>query len=415
MEALKQMSKVQDGGSATMPRETKNMKSLMRYNDLVYEELANASLISQRHLERYNSQSINYTSDSSSVDFVFQTGSQLLDAGNSCVEFELKVTTDANTETYTFGTGSVVNIFRDAILHSRQGDEIDRIDSVNVYRANADLHKEKDWFETVGSLVGYDAEPTDFGANTSYHFKVPLYMLLNIFGTGRLLPSQLMSGARLQLNIEKSEKRLFQFSAVATGVAFSISNCRIVCCLSMPTDAVARELEKQSASNSLEIVWPAVYSQRHQVTTQLNEQVSRSTARALTLRVCPLTDPVDNTELIMTPQGCQWTQAQIRAGSTYFPQHRLEARDIYFASLSALDKLGKSVRYDRKDAGLIGDIWVTSLETHGLIHYSGTSLNNSRVLYVETQFSASVGGECFLFLDYMRSCRVFLNSVAVDS
>jgi hypothetical protein len=409
MDVLKKMSKSQEE-----PRgETKNMKSLMRFNDLIFQELANASLISQRNLQRFNSQSINYTSDSSSVDFIFQTGDQLLDPENSCIQFDLKVTTTANTETFTFGTGSVMNIFRDAIFHSRMGDEIDRIDSCNVYRCNADLHEEKDWFETTGSLMGYDTAA--LATNTSHFFQIPLNKVLNIFGTGRLLPSQLVSGGRIQLNIEKQAKRLFQFSATATGVAFSISNCRIVCCLSRATDATARELEKQSASNSLEVTWPAVYTQKRNVTTEVNEQISKSVARALTLRVVPLTDPANNSDLIMTPEGVEYTQAQVRAGSVYYPQYRLEDGEIYHATLSALGKLGKSVRFSKSEADAKGDLWGTSLETHGLIHYSGTSLNNSRVLYIETQFTNSVDGDCYLYLDYMRSARVYLNSISVDS
>jgi hypothetical protein len=418
MEQLKQMSKQTDGTGGGRG-ESKNMKSLMRFNDLVYEELANASLISQRHLERFNSQSLNYSSESSSCDFIFQTGDQLLDAENSCVQFDLKVTTNANSETFDFGSGSVMNIFRDAIFHSRQGDEVDRCDSVNVYRANADLHVERDWFESVGSLMGYDTQ--NLATNTSHFFQIPLNKILNIFGTGRLMPSQLASGARLQLNIEKAGKRLFKFSAAAAGVAFTISNCRIVCCLSRPTDAVSRELEKQSASNSLEFVWPAVYTQKRAVTTEVNEQVSKSVARALTLRVVPLANPADNSNIIMTPESVKYTQAQVRAGSVYYPQYRLEDEEIYHATLSALGKLGKSVRYSKPEAELEGDIWATSLETHGLIHYSGVSLNNSRVLYCETQFSQAVdtgigqGAEAFLFLDYMRSVRIYLNSVSVDS
>ena len=406
------MSKVADS-SGTIRGESKNMRSLLRFNDLVYEEMANASLISQRHLERFNSQSLNYSSESSSIDFIMQTGDQLLDPENSCVQFDLKVTTALNTETFTFGTGSIMNIFRDAIFHSRQGDEVDRIDSVNVYRANADLHEQKDWFETSGSLMGYDTAA--LATNTSHFFQIPLDRILNIFGTGRLVPSQLVSGARLQMNIEKAAKRLFKFSAAATVVAFTVSNCRIVCCLSRPTDATARELEKQSASNSLEYTWPAVYTQKRAVTLEINEQISRSVARALTLRVVPLTDPANNADLIMTPEVVEYAQAQVRAGSVYYPQYRLEDKEIYHATLSALGKLGKSVRFNKTESEAQGDVWATSLETHSLIHYSGTSLNNSRVLYVETQFSTSVAGEGFLFLDYMRSARIFLNSVAVDS
>jgi hypothetical protein len=420
MEQLKQMSKQTQLSDASGSRgEAKNMKSLMRFNDLVYEELANASLISQRHLERFNSQSLNYSSESSSCDFIFQTGDQLLDAENSCIQFDLKVTTNTNTETFDFKTGSVMNIFRDAILHSRMGDEVDRIDSVNVYRANADLHEERDFFESAATLMGY--ESVNLAVNTSHFFQIPLSKILNIFATGRLMPAQLVSGARLQLNIEKASKRLFKFSSVATGVSWTLSNVRLVCCLSRPTDAVARELEKQSASNSLEFVWPAVYTQKRAVTTEINEQVSKSVARALTLRVVPLANPADNSDLIMTPQEVKYTQAQVRAGSVYYPQYRLEDPEIYHASLSALGKVGKSVRFSKSEAELEGDIWVTSLETHGLIHYSGTSLNNSRVLYIETQFSQAVdtgigaGAEAFVFLDYMRSCRIYLNSLAIDS
>lgn len=402
-------------GSDSSKSGSGNMKSLMRYNDLVYEEMANASLISQRHLERFNSQSLNYSSESSSVDFVFQTGDQLLDPENSCIQFDLKVNTTEGNQTFSFGHGSVMNIFRDAIFHSRQGDEISRIDSVNVYRANADLHQEKDWFASTGSLMGYDSAPLTL--DTSHFYQIPLSQILNMFGTGRLLPAQLISGGRLQLNIEKSAKRLFKFTTngPATGVQFTISNCRLVCCLSRPTDATSRELEKQAASNSLEITFPEVYTQKRAVTTELNEQISKSVARALVLRVVPLTDPDDNTELIMTPENPQYTQSQVRAGSVYYPQYRLEDGEIYHATLSALGKLGKSVRFSKTQSTGQGAVWATSLETHGLIHYSGTSLNNSRVLYVETQFADDIAGECFLFLDYMRSCRVYLNSVAVDS
>ena len=218
----------------------------------------------------------------------------------------------------------------------------------------------------------------------------------------------------MQLDLEKNAKRLFRFSAVATGVTWELNNCRIVCCVSRPTDAVQNELEKQSASNSLEFTWPAVYSQKRTVTEELTEQVSKSVARALTVRVCPLSDPVDNRQLFMTPIDCQYNDAQIRAGSVYYPQYRLSKDEIYHASLRAMGKIGKSVRYNKTESVVNGDIWVTSLESHSLINFSGTSLNNSRVLYVETQFSEDIGGECFIFLDYQKSARCYLNSIALD-
>lgn len=411
MEALKAMSKQVD----SQPRgETKNMKSLMRFNDLVYEEMANASLISQRHFERFNSQSLNYSNDSSSVDFIFQTGEQLISGEDSCIQFDLVVTTDEETDTFNFSDGSACNVFKSCILHSRGGDEIDRIRESNVYRANVDLHEDQTWFQTTGSIMGYSEEEENYATGTPNFFQIPLNKLLNIFGTGRLIPSQLISGARLQLDIEKNPQRLFKFNVQATNVTFEINNVRMVCCVSRPTDAVQNELEKQSASNSLEFTWPAVYTQKRAVGTELNEQVSKSVARALTVRVCPLKNTPINNDLNMVPVNCQYEDAQIRAGSVYFPQYKLSNDEIYHASLSAVGKLGKSVRNSKSESRDSGDIWVTSLESHSLINYSGTSLNNSRVLYVETSFTSDIDGLAYIFLDYQKSARCYLNSIALD-
>ena len=412
MEQLKNMSKQTDerkGGSGYD-------KSLYRFNDLVYEQVRNSSLISARHLERFNSQSLNYNSNSSSIDFVFQSGEQLLDASNSCIQFKLNVSATTGV-TYGFGTGSVMNLFRTCILHSRQGDEIDRIDSSNVYRANRDLHESKTWFETTGSLMGYqdDSATTPHAVGSDVFFQVPLDRILNVFGTGRLIPSQMISGARLQMDIEKSAKRLFKFNATSTAVSFTLSDVRIVCCLSRPTDDTARTLEKQSASNSLEFSWEGVYTQKRSVTGEINEQVSKSVARALCVRVCPLKDPANNSELFITPHAVGYDNAQIRAGSLYMPQYRLTDDEVYHASLQAVNKLGKSVRFSKADADAKGDVWATSLESHNLINFAGQSLNNSRQLYVETTITPAItSGEGFIFLDYLKTARCYLNSIAVD-
>jgi hypothetical protein len=423
MEQLKQMST----SGSTESKGGGYDKSLYRFNDLVYEQVRNSSLIAARHLERFNSQSLNYSNQSSSIDFVFQTGEQLLDGSNSCIQFELKVTATTGTK-YGFGTGSVMNLFKTCILHSRQGDEIDRINSANVYRANRDLHESKTWFETAGSLMGYqsDSATTDYKVGESVFFQIPLDRILNVFGTGRLIPSQMISGARLQMDIEKTPKRQFKFDAVSTDVSFELSNVRMVCCLSRPTDDTARTLEKQSASNSLEFSWEGVYTQKRVATGEINEQVSKSVARALCVRVCPVKDPANNSELFMTPHGVIYGDAQVRAGSLYMPQYRLTDDEVYHASLQAVDKLGKSVRFSKSDADAKGDIWVTSLESHNLINFAGQSLNNSRQLYVETQLlpvisgppetpvSTPFAGEGFIFLDYLRTARCYLNSLAVD-
>lgn len=412
MEALKSMSKQTDSRQNNV-----EMKSLIRFNDLVYEDMKQASLISQRHFERFNSQSLNYSSDSSSVDFIFQTGEQLISGEDSCIQFELKVKTALNTETYDFGSGSACNIFKTIILHSRQGDELDRIREANVYRANVDLHAHHvDWFDSVGSLMGYsdpNVSPA-YPTNTNQFFQIPLNKLLNIFGTKRLIISQLISGARLQLDLEKDAKKLFKFNGVATNVTYELSNVRMVCCVSRPTDAVQNEIEKQAQASGLVFTWPGVYTQKRAVGTELNEQISKSVARALLVRVCPLSDPANNTELNMTPVTCNWSDAQVRVGSVYYPQYKLSDDEIYHASLSAVNKLNEPVRFDKSRSKSEGDIWVTSLESHSLINYSGTSLNNSRTMFLESQFNGDIDGLAYMFLDYQKDARCYLNSISLE-
>lgn len=423
MDSLRNMSK--ELQSKTGERGSKGVTATdLRFNDLIFENIANASLISQRHDEIFNSVSIDYGPGASSVDFVFQSGEQLIDPKNSCIEFDLVVsTTTAQGQNpalnFNFDTGSVMNIFSDIILHSKGGDEIDRLQSAGIYRANADVHEPKDWFDTVGSLMGYGGQ--DYLMANTHFFQVPLNKVLNVFSND-LIPAQMISGARLQLILNRNKRYLFKHDQNDGNVTYQLKNVRMVLSLLRPTDAVQRELKKMSVNTGLVYTWPAVYTQKNKADTSLNEQVSKSVARATLVRVVPL-KPQGGAglgELNITPKTVNYKEAQIRCGSSYFPQYRLNDNQIYRNSLSAVGKLGHTVRYNKTQSKTNGDVWCTSLETHGLISYSGVSLNNSRVLYVESKFDDGNGaglganGECFIFVEYMKSSRCYESSLAVD-
>ena len=344
MDSLRNMSKElqskQTGGGKGIT------ESDLRFNDLIFENIANASLISQRHDEIFNSVSIDYGKGASSVDFVFQSGEQLIDPKNSCLEFDLVVSTStiapATPATkYNFDTGSVMTIFSDIILHSKGGDEIDRCQSAGIYRASADATTEpKDWFDSVGELMGY-VDNNDITNGTTYamkdgnnsklnFFQVPLNKVLNVFSND-LIPAEMISGARLQLILNRNKRYLFKLDQDDGNVEYELKNVRMVLSLLRPTDAVQRELKKMSVNTGLVYTWNAVYTQKNKADTSLNEQVSKSVARATLVRVCPLngTDQDDRTVLNVTPKNVNYSQSQIRCGSSYFPQYRLEDKQIY--------------------------------------------------------------------------------------
>jgi hypothetical protein len=406
MEKLRELKSKQGKGSG-------GMDQMILFNDLVYKQPRQGSLISQRHAEKFNAQNQSYFNTSSSMDYIFQTGEQLLDARNSYIQFKLQVDVGSATS-WNFGNGSAANLFQSAILHSRQGDEVDRLSDLNIYQVNKDLYKPQDYYGGVASVQGYNV--VNYPVGSPAFFQVPLCNLLNIFDTPQLVPPQLISGARLQLNIEKDPLKVFQFEQTPTGSpTWTFTDVRIVCMLSRPTDATSSQLDKNSASNGLEFSWKSVHTQRHSETTRLDQSVSKAVARALRLMVVPVI--TGNAEdLKITPEGVSYDNLQCRAGSSYFPQYRLEQGEIYYHGLTNADHGKGGIRYNKIEADAKANTAVVSLESHNLIQYSGTALNNSRQLFVESDFTDGNGARTvYLFLEYMKTARVYLNSVAIDS
>ena len=407
------MEKLRELQSKSESKGGSSMKQMIMFNDLVYQQPRQASLISQRHHERYNAQNQSYSNTSSSINFIFQTGDQLVDCRNSYIQFKINVDYK-ETDTWGFGKGSAVNFFSSASFHSRQGDLVDHINDLNIYRVNKDLEKPLDYFNTVASAQGYGLTGVPKGTDT--FLQIPLCSILNVFDSPQLMPAQLASGSRLELVIEKNHKRIFVTgSGDISEVNWQFTDVRLVCMLSRPTDGTSNQLEKNSAANGLEYTWAGVHTQRHNVTSRLDENISKSVARALRLIIAPVIPGDTDNENAITPVGVVYNNLQARAGSSYFPQYRLTQNEIYLNNITNNDSVKRGARYDKKTADAEANVCNISLETHNLIQYSGQALNNSRQLYVESDFTDDEDKTVYLFLEYMRSARVYLNSVAVDS
>jgi hypothetical protein len=277
--------------------------------------------------------------------------------------------------------------------------------------------KPQDYYGSVASAQGYGISAQ--AKDTDVFLQIPLCSLLPVFDSAQMMPAQLASGARLQLNIEKNHKKVFLSSAGnLTNSSWTFTDVRLVCMLSRPTDATSNQLEKNSSANGLEYTWAGVHTQRHNVTTRLDENISKSVARALQLLVVPILPDVDDDKNKLTPEEVTYDNLQARAGSSYFPQYRLTQNEIYMNNITNSDSVKRGSRYNKKTSDAEANVALLSLETHNLIQYSGQALNNSRQLYVETDFTgttASFNKTVYLFLEYMRSARIYLNSVAVDS
>ena len=76
----------------------------------------------------------------------------------------------------------------------------------------------------------------------------------------------------------KNYKKVFKSAGGAfdSEINWQFDNVKLVVMLSRPTDATANQLHKNSGANGLEYTWAGVHTQRHNVTTRLDENISKS-------------------------------------------------------------------------------------------------------------------------------------------
>lgn len=112
---------------------------------------------------------------------------------------------------YTFGQGSAVNLIAQITISSRSGDELCRIQGVNMLNHMITKHRyTQEWCDTVYQAAGHG----QVWEGDEYSFAIPLYILTDFFGYGRLLPSMVASGLRIEIDWENPNIAFHAISAV---------------------------------------------------------------------------------------------------------------------------------------------------------------------------------------------------------
>lgn len=396
---------------------------LLKWNHLSYRLPITNSLSSSRNLKPYVANQSSYTANNQSIVFDIQTGSQSVDLSKSWLAFSLTVTPGVN---WFLGVGSVVNVISQVTLTSRSGSELSRQTGVNVWSASTiRFRRDASWCNSYGSClyldqdpVGANGTPAGYASGTTLFCQIPLCEILPMAREGQLLPSQLASGARLEIFLEEP-KVAFKTASAAANITYTIDKPALWLDTVQLSDAAMVQLSKTSARNGLEYVYNQIHHQSDVCTNQLSQQVAKAVSRGV-MCVTFARDNTTNrlaTETVDSFIGTSFISQQIRVGSQYFP-HQIadssqQAYAHYMLALHAFGGKAKCITFgDYTEAHQIA---AADLERSSILKHSGLAINNSRSLYVQLGFANTNTKVVDTFLVFTTVARAFLSNVAVTT
>ena len=204
---------------ANMQDEKRNMDrsndklALMEANNLSYkfDDILNVSV--NRSMKKQYFDTRSYTMDGSGQAVsTWNSGVDMIDCRNSYLKFGVTLE-GAGDKTYSFGTGSAMNLIKEVKILNASGVELARTTDANIFhKFYARSVKSNQWIATVGENMGFSTVVTKVGNNIEmvqaslepYVFIIPLAELDPFFQLydGKLLPAALASGLRIEITWE---------------------------------------------------------------------------------------------------------------------------------------------------------------------------------------------------------------------
>ena len=329
----------------------------------------------------------------------------------------LKLSSD---QEFQFGINGVCSIIRDIRISSKNGVELDRIQSFNAWAQlylSAMVDKSK--LDKMGRLAGISET---FTAGTQHNFIIPLTWLSGLFRPhvkGQKVPSHMLSGARVEIQLESVGRALHRTTTSPT--AYQVDKATLVMMEHTLNDNTLKVLTEESANNGLEYVYDRVFtspetSANAVFNNQIKKAVSQATAVITTVHLPANQNSVTvNSFISLDPDGV-FSKFQYRLGSNYFP-HQVcdnleEAYQITESTYECSREKGVSsatslAEYKTKYFA----VGVPLKSEHGVTS-SGLAVNNSATIALEFEGDNS-NKIYYTFLIYTAVARCFLNQTSV--
>jgi hypothetical protein len=431
----------------TAPKSKMDMKSLQAVNKLQYALPSNLNIVERRQNKVSFADQNSYAYGSGSEVVVRLTSSTDFVYGpNSYLTFDVLGGADAGK--IGFVKNTAMSLFERVLYEDKSGSELTRNDKLNSYCAQV-----KPWHhsalakETLCAMAGqWEAGvrvvdpatgiPTTGTAGVwnkngpiaDYDIKagkmtvcIPLSYFIGVFARETLVPSMLVSGSLIRLQMAKPEVALEDLAVgAAANWAYTITNPRVVLDSMSLAPVVQKNLMEQSqASGGLDFTYETAYYQGASPGTsanfnlQINKAVSRCQKLYWSSHASATEEKTTKSNLGTAKANVQ--QLDYRVGDLYFPQRVITCSgttqktgaELYQNSLQSVGRmrtttdppsitkdefLNSGIALDIDDAKNNNSgrcVHVQSFEQSSALEFSGLAINNSRTLEARISFGVA--------------------------
>ena len=461
-----------------------DMAKVQEINKVKYALPTNLNIVERRtNKVNFADQNVYSSTSGNEVVIRLQASTDYVYGKNSYLIFEVSGNANAPDGSIGFNKNTAMNLFDRVLYEDRSGAELCRNDKLNNYCAQVlPLHYSSECARTLiangGQYENFDqiysavGVPTDdvFGKNGAVGFYeiinaapndasaltviIPMRYILGVFNQETLIPSMLISGSLIRLQLARATDALENLGAATgasdAGVNYTLSNVRVVCDSLTLAPVVQKNLMEQSqAGGGLDFVYETEYYQSGNVTRgansfnlQINKAVSRCqklywSSRAVRTPSSIVKDNVGTCQL-------NTSQLDYRLGDLFFPQRVISlpstagatpqknGAEFYENTLQSIHRMKTNV----DPPAVSKNIWCTggtalvdsandnnndgravhcqSFEMSSVLEYSGLAINNSRTLEARINFSNSDDGQvidawiCYLKLAKCNQLRAVI-------
>ena len=328
---------------------------------------------------------------------------------------------------------SALALIRDWRIQSKNGVELDRIQSLNVYsHIHNTMNFDNDWMlghkKSLGIFQNFgesdSSKLVDGKSTKTVRFTIPCQMISGFFRPhvkGQKIPNHLLSGARVELQLESSARAFCMKGATGDStLTYTVNNPQFVFMEHTLNDNTLKVLTQESANNGLEYVYDRVFTSlettaNQQVETQIKKAVSQGTA--IVTAVYPAADQnLLGASGFKTHPSTILGSYQYRIASNYFPHQQVEnASEAYFVSQYTFDGMRdrKAPAFDETRFN-DGNFYVgVPLKSDHSISSSGLAINNSATAAFSFRATDTGNKVYYTFLVYTALARCFLSQVSV--
>jgi hypothetical protein len=408
-----------------------DMKTLMTQNKLRYALPSNLNLVERRQNKVSFADQNSYSSQSGNEVVIRMTASTDYVYGpNSYLTFDVECAgPDAGTDPVGFAKNTALSLFDRVLYEDRSGAELERNDALNSYCAQTLPWTWSEQYKAVGPAMAGQFEQTPAAAAAQYDCLagkttvcIPLRWFLGIYDNETLVPSMLVSGSLLRLQLSSANKAFERLSGATTTTitSYTISNPRVVLDSMSLAPVVQKNLMEQSqASGGLDYTYETAYYQSGNPATQtnFNLQINKAVSRCQSL--C-WSSHAQSTEVKVTKNNLGTCQNNVlsldyRIGDLYLPQRVITVTDdnpqkngaeLYENSLQSVHRMKTNrdppsvtkneycvagTALNATPAANNNDgraVHVQSFEQSSCLQFSGLAINNSRTLEARINFKA---------------------------